>query len=66
MMQERGGKSRWKDIGKTAADTAITGLKAVLSPSIDLDTYIMEFPYMMYYRLQSCTTLNVYELPYTG
>ena len=26
----------------------------------------MDFPFTMYYRLQSCTTLNIYELPYTG
>lgn len=25
--------------------------------------YILTFPYTMYYRLQSCTTTNVYELP---
>lgn len=25
--------------------------------------YIMTFPYMLYYRLQSCVTTNIYEIP---
>lgn len=25
--------------------------------------YVMTFPYTLYYRLQSCTTTNIYELP---
>lgn len=28
-----------------------------------VDACIMSFPYFMYYKLQSCSTLNVYELP---
>lgn len=26
-------------------------------------SYIVKFPYTVYYRLQSCVTTNVYELP---
>lgn len=25
--------------------------------------YVMTFPYILYYRLQSCTTTNIYEIP---
>jgi len=28
-----------------------------------VDTYLLTFPYTLYYRLQSCVTTNVYELP---
>lgn len=28
-----------------------------------LDQYLLTFPYTLYYRLQSCVTTNVYELP---
>lgn len=28
-----------------------------------IDTYMLTFPYTLYYRLQSCVTTNVYELP---
>lgn len=27
------------------------------------EMYIMQFPYNLYYRLQSCTTTNIYEIP---
>jgi len=26
---------------------------------------VLMFPYMMYYKMQSCTTNNIYEIPYT-
>lgn len=28
-------------------------------------TYIFDFPYFMYYSIQSCTTTNIYEIPCT-
>lgn len=29
----------------------------------DLNTYILTLPFTLYYRIQSCTTTNVYEVP---
>lgn len=62
------GTSRWSLEG--AVDKALSGLKSAvannLSPSMNLDTYLMDFPFQMYYRLQSCTSTNIYELPYIG
>jgi len=29
----------------------------------DLKNYILNFPYMLYYKFQSCVTTNIYELP---
>ena len=66
MMQEEGGTSRWSDKLKSKPDTVIKALKSQSSSDLDLDTYLLEFPFLMYYRLQSCTTLNVYELPYVN
>lgn len=28
-----------------------------------VDTYLLSFPYTLYYKLQSCVTTNIYELP---
>jgi len=46
--------------GPAGATVAAASLAA---NCIDLDTYIKDFPYMMYYRLLSCTSLNIYEIP---
>lgn len=27
---------------------------------------VLDFPYTLYYRMQSCTTTNIYELPFAG
>lgn len=37
--------------------------KKVVSSGGKLDTYLLTFPYQLYYRLQSCVTTGVYELP---
>lgn len=29
----------------------------------DIYSYIVKFPYTVYYKLQSCVTTNIYELP---
>ena len=69
MMEDKSGKNRWeagKDSG-TPADGLKNGpLGGSGQSALNLDTYLMDFPFMMYYRLQSCTTLNIYELPYSG
>lgn len=66
IMINEDGSSRWYGKLTSAWDTAVSGIKNVLNSEMDLDTYIMDFPFMMYYRLQSCTTTNIYELPYVG
>lgn len=33
------------------------------SPDDDVVRYVHNFPYFLYYRLQSCTTTNIYEVP---
>lgn len=63
MLKAKNGDSRWAN-GGTKADYVLQGLQEASPPN--LDTYLIDFPFMMYYRLQSCTTLNVYELPYIG
>ena len=30
-----------------------------------MKNFVFRLPYLLYYRLQSCTTTNIYELPYT-
>lgn len=30
-----------------------------------MKNFVLRLPYLLYYRLQSCTTTNIYELPYT-
>ena len=30
------------------------------------DAYVLKFPYMLYYRLMSTTTTNIYNIPYNG
>jgi hypothetical protein len=52
-LQKEDGSSRWSPNNlKIAADTALTGLKNfATTPPIDLNTYIMDFPFMLYYRL---------------
>lgn len=37
--------------------------ESVIDSRGKLDTYLLTFPYQLYYRLQSCVTTNIYELP---
>lgn len=69
LMQGKDGSSRWLKNLTAVWDTACSGLSrppATSGLTPDLNTYLMDFPFAMYYRLQSCTTLNIYELPYIG
>lgn len=70
LMQGKDGSSRWRKTLTAVWDNACSGLRrasaAASGLKMDLDTYLMDFPFAMYYRLQSCTTLNIYELPYIG
>lgn len=51
LLRDKDGSSRWSGKLTSAWDVAMKGLKTALSPEIDLDTYLMDFPFMMYYRL---------------
>lgn len=69
LLQNADGSSRWSvaKLNLSKADKALTGFNRNNQLiSQDLTTYIMNFPFLLYYRLYSCTTLNVYELPYVG
>ena len=66
------GKSRLTQFIDGAANACST-VGSIIKNNLDstlpdgfLDAYIMEFPYILYYRLLSSTTLNIYELPYLG
>jgi hypothetical protein len=68
-LKYKDGSSRWftGKLNLSKADKALTGFnRNDQLISLDLTTYIMNFPFLLYYRLYSCTTLNVYELPYVG
>lgn len=65
IMRDADGNSRWKKYDHPA-DKAMTGFNRSDSASRFRDAYLLDFPFTMYYRLHSCTTLNIYELPYVG
>lgn len=72
-MLDSNGNSRWDEAiadAKTGAQLggpagAAVGFAVGAAGSIPppIDTFIEKFPFIMYYKLQSYSTLNVYELP---
>ena len=52
-------------IGGPGVGTAVGAAAGAVLADPPIDTFIQSFPFIMYYRLQSCTTTNVYELPCT-
>lgn len=52
-------------IGGPGVGTAVGAAAGAVAADPPIDTFIQSFPFIMYYRLQSCTTTNVYELPCT-
>lgn len=56
------GPSFIKDMGNSFAGTTFPNYKMSTTDS-DVGHRIMAFPYALYYRLQSCVTTNIYEVP---
>lgn len=66
------GNCRWDDAVAGAAAGAVLGgpvgaiagfAFGAAGSAPPIDTFIEKFPFIMYYKLQSYSTLNVYELP---
>ena len=57
----KSGPSFLNDMGDFGVDTR---LLSGCDP--DVRRYVVNFPYTMYYRLQSCVTTNIYEVPGTS
>ena len=48
---------RWK------AESQFTSYKQEYTKGLTHGTYVLKFPYVLYYQLQSCVTTNIYEIP---
>lgn len=59
-----GNPSFLKDLGNLPG-TDFSTFQSSLFPGAGVGDYVMKFPYVLYYRLQSCVTTNIYEVPAT-
>lgn len=48
---------RWKE------ESHFTSYKNEFTKGLSHGTYVLKFPFVLYYQLQSCVTTNIYEIP---
>ena len=59
---EKGNPSFLKDLGKISG-TDFSSYNRDFFTGSGVGDYVMKFPYALYYRLQSCVTTGIYEVP---
>ena len=57
-----GDPSFLKDLGNLPG-TEFSTYQSSMFSGAGIGDYVMKFPYILYYRLQSCVTTNIYEVP---
>ena len=61
--------SNFGEIMTASASPYMTSIDSEFDTLLDdnsTSSYVMKFPYMLYYRLMSTTTTNIYNIPYNG